>query len=247
MANIGSFYGRPQDVDEWVSWGPDVWLATGEKRDGAVLHAYLDRVYEEALTSSNNDIWNELAHLEVDGAVISPQEFRGIAGIMLAGGRDTVVKLLTGMIWYFGNHQEDLRWLKSEPDAIPRAIDEFLRFFTPNTAMARTTTPETGATELPEDRYVSMNFFSGNFDETIFPNPGEINLRRERNPHLSFGFGPHTCIGNHLAECEARVFIEALISSGITWELLPTSEIKFYEGKLSGVPAEFHILRVRAL
>ena len=247
MANLGSFYGRPQDVDEWVSWGPDVWLATGEKRDGAVLHAYLDRVYKEALTSHNNDIWSELAKLEVDGVVISAEEFRGIAGIMLAGGRDTVVKLFTGMIWYFGNNQEDLLWLKSEPAAIPRAIDEFLRFFTPNTAMARTTTPETGARELPEDRYVSMNFFSGNFDESVFPNPEVINLRRERNPHLSFGFGPHTCIGNHLAECEARVFIEALISSGITWEILPTSDIRFYEGELSGVPAEFHKLCVRAL
>jgi len=247
MANLGSFYRRPQDVEEWISWGPDVWRATGQNRDGAVLHAYLDRVYEEALANKEVDIWSELANLTVDGAVISAQEFRGIAGIMLAGGRDTVVKLLTGIIWHFGRNREDLLWLKGEPEAIPRAIDEFLRFLTPNTAMARTTTPETGATDLPEDRYVSMNFFSGNFDAAVFPNPGEINLRRERNPHLSFGFGPHTCIGNHLAECEAKVFIEALIDSGLRWEIDPRSEITFYEGELNAVPAEFHTLRLRTL
>ena len=239
MQNLGSFYRRPQDVQEWISWGPDVWTATGSHRDGSVLHAYLDRVYEEAIAVTNEDIWSELARLKVDDEVISPLEFRGIAGIMLAGGRDTVVKLINGIVWHLGNSPEDVQWLRDEPEMIDRAMSEFLRYLTPNTEMARTKVPESGAADLPADRYVSMSFFSANFDESVFSHPGEINLRRERNPHLSFGFGPHTCIGNHLAEFEAKIFLETLLNSGKSWVVNPASKISFYDGELASVPKHF--------
>jgi cytochrome P450 len=239
MHNLGSFYHRSQDVEEWISWGPDVWTASGTKRDGSVLHSYLDRIYEEAITSPSDDIWSELANLKVDGEVISPLEFRGIAGVMLAGGRDTVVKLLTGMMWHFGNFPADLEWLRAEPQFLDSAVNEFLRYLTPLPAMARTTVPETGSQDLPADRYVSMSFLSANFDSNIFPNPAKIDLMRERNPHLSFGFGPHTCIGNHLAENEAKIFIEALINTNMSWQVSAASQINFYEGELSLVPQHF--------
>ena len=101
MQNLGVIYNRPQDVKEWISWGPDVWTAESEVRSGDVLHRYLDRIYEEALTNTFEDIWQEIAHLVIDGKKITEVEFRGIAGVLLAGGRDTVVKLLTGILRHF--------------------------------------------------------------------------------------------------------------------------------------------------
>ena len=236
MENLGVLYNRPQDVAEWISWGPDVWTAAGPQRSGDVLHAYLDRIYEEAITNPRDDIWQKIATLEIDGTVISQEEFRGIAGVLLAGGRDTVVKLLTGIIWHLGNKPEDLHTLRSEPELIDGAIQEFLRFLTPLPAMARTTTPESTGADLPVDRYVRISFISGNFDESVFTNPFEMDIRRARNPHLSFGFGPHTCLGNHIAEIEARVFLRILIESGYEWKILPTSEIAFHTGPLKAVP-----------
>ncbi|MFM8192292.1 MAG: hypothetical protein ACKN9L_01970, partial [Actinomycetota bacterium] len=58
MSNLGVIYNRPQDFAEWMSWGPDVWTAESEERSGVVLHRYLDRIYEEALTGDNEDVWN---------------------------------------------------------------------------------------------------------------------------------------------------------------------------------------------
>lgn len=84
MQNLGVIYNRPRDVEEWISWGPDVWTAESKVRDGAVLHRYLDRIYEEALTRTSPDIWQEIAYLEIEGTQISAQEFRGIAGVLLA-------------------------------------------------------------------------------------------------------------------------------------------------------------------
>jgi cytochrome P450 len=235
MNNLGVIYSRPQDVAEWISWGPDVWTAESEKRDGKVLHRYLDAIYQEALQHSNDDIWNKIAHLKINGVQVSADEFRGIAGVMLAGGRDTVVKLFTGIIWHFGNHPEDLNLLRAKPELIGSAIQEFLRFLTPLPVMNRTLVPESSGLDLPDNRYVGISFISGNFDKTVFDNPYEIDFNRGRNPHLSFGFGPHTCLGNHIAEIEARVFLDALLNSGKNWKL-SSEEIRYHQAPYAKVP-----------
>lgn len=236
MKNLGVIYNRPQDVEEWVSWGPDVWTAAGPSRSGDVLHAYLERVYQEAITNPSSDIYTQIAQLEIEGKVVTEVEFRGIAGVLLAGGRDTVVKLLTGMIWYFGENPDALEQLRNNPDLIDGAVQEFLRFLTPLPAMARTTIPESDAAELPADRYVQISFISGNFDETVFTNPTEIDFTRARNPHLSFGFGPHTCLGNHVTEIEAKVFLKALLNLTTSWAISSQSEITYFSGNLNNVP-----------
>ena len=238
MQNLGVIYNRPQDVAEWISWGPDVWTAESEQRSGEVLHRYLDRIYEEALIGSNEDVWRQIATMEIEGQKVSASEFRGIAGVLLAGGRDTVVKLLTGIIWHLARKQSDLQKLRTNPDLISPAIQEFLRFFSPLPMMNRTTVPESGKTDLPDDRYVGMSFISGNFDTTVFENPFEVNLERPRNPHLSFGFGPHTCLGNHIAEIEAKIFIRVIIESGMNL-VVEKDDISFHKPPLEMVPDQF--------
>ncbi len=244
MQNLGVIYRRPQDVAEWIGWGPDVWTAESAIRDGKVLHDYLDRIYAGAMQRDSADVWSEIAHLEIEGKQISAAEFRGIAGVMLAGGRDTVVKLFTGIMWHFGKHPENLDLLRAKPELMSAVIQEFLRFLTPLPVMNRTTVPETGAENLPDDRYVGISFISGNFDESVFTNPFTIDFNRGRNPHLSFGFGPHTCLGNHIAEIEARVFLEALMESGLQWNIVK-EEIRFHPEEFASVPDNFHLLTIK--
>lgn len=247
MENLGILYGRPQDVVEWISWGPDVWTAAGPERSGDVLHQYLDRVHEEAIHKPTNDIWSKIAQLVIEEKQISKTEFRGIAGVMLAGGRDTVVKLLTGIVWHLARNPEEVELLRNKPELIDGAIQEFLRFLTPLPAMARTTVPESIGLELPENRFVQISFISGNFDEFVFKDPFTLNIERARNPHLSFGFGPHTCLGNHVAEIEAKVFLKALLNSGVTWQILDGAGVTFYEGRMSEVPNHMASLQVAAI
>ena len=162
---------------------------------------------------------------------------------MLAGGRDTVVKLITGMIWYLGHNPQDLALLRANPELIDSAVQEFLRFLTPLPQMNRTTVPESGSVELPDDRYVGVSFISGNFDENVFENPYKVILNRGRNPHLSFGFGPHTCIGNHIAEIEARVFLEALLESQYVWKI-KSEDTRFHNPPFENVPDQFRSLQL---
>ena len=243
MENLGVLFNRPQDVPEWISWGPDVWTAASKNRDGAILHAYLDRVYQEALLEKRDDIWSNVANLEIAGTRITPLEFRGIAGVLLAGGRDTVVKLMTGILWHLSENSKDLALLRKNRNELNLAIQEYLRFFSPLPMMNRTTTPETGVSELPPDRYVGMSFISANFDQTVFDEPFHINLQRPRNPHLSFGFGPHTCLGNHIAEIETRVFLETLLDLDLEWRIA-SSQVKYHEAPYQSVPESFQSLKL---
>jgi cytochrome P450 len=246
MKNLGVIYNRPQDVAEWISWGPDVWTAESEERDGKVLHRYLDAIYEEALQQKNDDIWNKIAHLEINDVQVSADEFRGIAGVMLAGGRDTVVKLFTGIMWHFGNHPQDLKLLRTRPELIGSAIQEFLRFLTPLPVMNRTLVPESSGLELPDNRYVGISFISGNFDETVFADPFQIDFNRGRNPHLSFGFGPHTCLGNHIAEIEAKVFLEALLNSGKNWKI-SSEDIRYHQAPYTKIPDHLGSIKIELI
>jgi cytochrome P450 len=112
--------------------------------------------------------------------------------------------------------------------------------------MNRTVVPESSTADLPDDRYIRISFISGNFDETVFTNPFEIDFNRGRNPHLSFGFGPHTCLGNHIAEIEAKVFLEALLNSGKNWKI-SAEDIRFHQMPYENVPDHFGSVRIEQI
>jgi len=96
----------------------------------------------------------------------------------------------------------------------------------------------------PKD-YDHLSFVSGNFDETVFTEPDKIDIHRERNPHLAFGFGPHTCIGNHVAEVETAALITIFLREVKDWEILPESEISFDNIGKYQYPGRFHSLKIK--
>jgi cytochrome P450 len=112
--------------------------------------------------------------------------------------------------------------------------------------MNRTLVPESSSGDLPDDRYVGISFISGNFDETVFNNPYEIDFERGRNPHLSFGFGPHTCLGNHIAEIEAKVFLEALLNSGKNWKL-SSEDIRYHQAPYTKIPDHLGSIKIQQI
>ena len=171
----------------------------------------------------------------------------GIANVLLAGGRDTVVKLMTGMIWHLAASSEDREFLIENPDKLGKAIHEVLRYLSPLPRMERV---PAAVLALPEELrdpkdYDHLSFVSGNFDESVFNEPDKINIHRERNPHLAFGFGPHTCIGNHVAEVETAALISTFLREVNAWEVLPDSEISFDTIGKFQYPGRFHSLLIK--
>ncbi|MEY3560874.1 MAG: hypothetical protein RL068_26 [Actinomycetota bacterium] len=208
-------YKRPQDYREWASWGPDVWTAASPERSGETLHNYLARVWQEE--SDPEDIWGYLKAIRPMQGDLTEIEFKGYASVLLAGGRDTVIKLVSGLMWHLMAVPEDLRKLVEDPSLDKPLINEMLRFLSPLPAIERIN-PAEFSPESPS--YYRLHFASANHDPNIWDQPDLINLERGKQPHLAFGYGPHACIGMNLAEYEARAFLGVFVELAVDFELI---------------------------
>ena len=93
------------------------------------------------------------------------------------------------------------------------AIQELLRYLSPLPAMARVPPDQQPLPDEERDAslFTSISFVSANYDDEVFPNPEVVELGRQRIPHVAFGFGPHTCIGNNIAEIETETILCAAL------------------------------------
>jgi cytochrome P450 len=245
MGCLGLLYKRPQDVAEWVSWGPNVWLAEahlkGEEitedtrrahrernytlktqRSAKTLDDYVIRVLDEAERKPNTDpdtqdIWDYLTHVTAGGRRLTREELLGIGSVILAGGRDTVVKLITGLVWHLVRSPEDRGYLCTHSEAQRPAIDELARFLSPLAALERLEIDDPDDPDSPRRR-VLLSFVSANFDRTVWPDADRVDLHRARKPSLAFGFGRHSCLGLALTQHESLAFLETLLNDWPGWE-----------------------------
>jgi cytochrome P450 len=247
---IAHVLGRPGDAAELSTWGITSWeIRPDGTRSGARLDAYVARVLDDAATAGageERDAFGHIAAASVDGRPLTRLEQVGLANLVLAGGRDTVIHLLCGAMWHLAGNADARARLRREPAALQLAIEEYLRYMSPNPGMERVAATdvsgEWGSARAGE--IVILAWGPANHDPTAFEAPGEIRLDRRPNPHLAFGSGPHTCIGIHLARLEARVFLEELLAAVPDWRL--GSGVSFETIRLGQdeVPALFEALPI---
>lgn len=234
---LGVVFERPSDVDEWRSWGPDVWITTETGRSGEHLQMYLERTFADVSANPGTDAFSVIDSAVINDRPLSEQEKHGIANIILAGGRDTVVKLMTGFMWHLGKTPDLVAELSANRVAIARAIDEMVRWLSPLPMMERIDTAQLA--EGGEPAYTWIGFASANHDSAVFHQPEQIDFARHPNPHMGFGGGPHACIGNQVAKAETRALLEALFDSGLSWHIVE-EDIEWVNVSDSRIPGRFH-------
>ena len=146
----------------------------------------------------------------------------GFANLTFAGGRDTVIHSISSIIAHFGQHPEDLQSLRDNPKGLVIAGEEFFRAFMPLTHIGRVCPIETKirGNKIPPGGRVSLGWAAANFDPEVFDEPEKIDLTRKPNPHVSFGFGTHLCLGAPHARLIIRSLLEALVANVETIEIL---------------------------
>jgi cytochrome P450 len=151
-----------------------------------------------------------LQNARLDGEQVDLPTFAGLfVQIAIAGNETTRSTLAGGMLELLRRPAEYAR-LDADRSAIESAVEELLRWLTPVHYFRRTATRDTelgGARIRAGDRVVMM-YASANRDEAVFSEPQRFDIARDPNPHVSFGFGEHFCLGASLARLEARVFLE---------------------------------------
>jgi cytochrome P450 len=146
--------------------------------------------------------------------VISEDEVLGNVALLASGAAESTRTALSHGMHSLLRHPEQMQWLRERQDDIPNsAIQEIVRIASPFTHLVRTATAthELHGQTIEEGDIVLMLFTAGNFDPRAFEQPRRFDLSREHNPHVSFGRGPHQCLGKHVATLEMKILLEELL------------------------------------
>lgn len=199
------------EADVWIRWGIHVFKVTGgEFKKGTVLEDYLHQKFDEAEASPGEDFFSALTQATYQGRGLTREECMGFANLAFAGGRDTIIHTIACALGHLAEHPEALEYLREDPKRITLASEEFFRVFMPLTHIGRVCPADTevnGLTVNAGER-ISLCWSSANFDETVFPEPMSVRLDRKPNPHLSFGFGTHLCLGAPHARLILRTLLK---------------------------------------
>lgn len=178
----------------------------------AEMFAYAAEETERKRATPGDDVWSRIVNAEVDGERLTPGELDRFFQLLVVAGNETTRNHLTGGLYALSLHPDQWARLRRDPDLLPRALDEVLRWWPPVIQFRRTATKDTTLAGQPiaEGDKVVIFYASANRDETVFDDPDRFDIDRDPNPHLSFGIGPHFCLGATLAKLEARVMLTEL-------------------------------------
>jgi cytochrome P450 len=203
------------EADLFISWGIHVFhVADGERgvHKGAALERYLNEQFDRAAANPGDDFYGVLTRASFHGRPLTREEMLGFANLMFAGGRDTVIYSVACAIGYLAERPEALEFLRADPDRIVHASEEFFRAYMPLTHIGRVCPVDTDVhgMQVKAGERATLCWASANLDEEVFEAADEVRLDRKPNPHVSFGFGAHLCLGAAHARTVMRVLLGLL-------------------------------------
>ena len=166
--------------------------------------------------------------VEKNGRTLTDDELVGFTFNLFIGGLDTVSTNMAWQALHLAQNPQDQAWLREDPSRIPNAIDEMMRHYAA-VAINRECVNEVtidGVTIKPGDK-VTLATYLGGHDPAAYDQPETVRLDRGRR-HVSFGYGPHLCIGMHLARREMRIALEELLAGIGEFRLADDADITYY-------------------
>ncbi|MET0740941.1 MAG: cytochrome P450 [Candidatus Nanopelagicales bacterium] len=234
QCDFASVIGVPAVVTlDWLGMDPGDW-----RRYSSALHAVLanragspehTRAVDDDLpwiteqiraavrdrrSAPREDIISWIVTQDVDGSPISDDDAYSMVELLISGGVGTTASLVSQALVHLANDTGQRRQLQSEPAQLERAVEEFMRAFSPTQALARTVTQPVelaGCPLQPGDR-VLLAWASANRDPNAFDDPDRVDIQRWPNRHAGFGIGVHRCAGSHLGRAMAREILGQVIT-----------------------------------
>ena len=204
--------GFPEEMwPEVKSWSERLMRTDMRDRDPIIMNEFIDAnreflgammpIIEEVSACPRNDFMSIWANAEIDGQKLPPEAIFHEVGLFIAGGAETTRTAISHGLRAFVDHPDQWEEMGTKPELINSAVEEVLRWVTPlnNFFRMALTDDVVGGQPIAAGDRIIMLYPSANRDEAVFKNPFEFDIHRNPNPHLSFGFGTHLCIGANLA------------------------------------------------
>jgi cholest-4-en-3-one 26-monooxygenase len=213
-----------QHHDDLLRWSDDLLRATTLDPSPDLMEAGFEammgfrelqlRVIAERRAAPRDDLISTLCAAQIDGHRLDDESIVNETLLILIGGDETTRHVLSGGMLVLLEHPEQLATLRREPGLLPTAVEELLRWVSPVKNMARTVTEdvELRGQQLRQGDQVMLFYPSANRDDEVFTRPDELDIGRDPNPHLAFGFGTHFCLGAALARLELRVMFREVLA-----------------------------------
>ena len=222
---IMSLLGIPEDdfprmlkLTQEMFGGDDTELRRGTSTDDMLLVLLDFANYFNALTASRRenpteDLASAIANARINGEPLSDLDTMSYYVIIASAGHDTTRDAISGGLHALIENPDQLARLHDQPDLMPTAVEEMIRWTTPVKEFMRTAAADTTVRGVPiaAGESVYLAYVSGNRDEEVFDEPFRFDIAREPNKHLAFGYGVHFCLGAALARMEMNSLFTELI------------------------------------
>jgi cytochrome P450 len=231
-----------EDLDKLDNW---VERMTSGARDENLLEfgpAFFGYVQQFLATRRNAPPANDLTSVLIDASFegqrpLEDGEVLMTLLLLLFGGLHTTTSAIAGMVMWLADHPDGRERLRREPELHASAVEEFLRWVTPVPQLVRyaTRNAEVAGCPIREGEPVMVVFGAGNRDPSQFTDPDEVVLDRFPNRHLSFGMGPHRCVGSHLAKAMLRVTLEEVLGRMGDFRVADRDQLEWSGGEARGL------------
>ncbi len=227
------------DLDKFLGWkdgvirpegvvGPDQ-HAKAAAPAAHQIYEYFERAIDDHIANPREDVLATLIGAKIEGEPLSREELLDICFLFLIAGLDTVTDSLDCFFVYLARHPDQRRLLVEQPDILPSAIEEMLRWETPVPGVARVAMQdvEVGGCPISKGERISPLLGAANTDPAEFDDPDVVDFARSPNRHRAFGGGPHRCLGSHLARLELRVALREFHRRIPDYQIRPGTELQY--------------------
>jgi len=234
---IARILGLPQhDYPRFQRWSIELLsgLANWERAQTAAraLDEYFGAVLADRRREPRDDLISDLSVTEFDGHRLSDDEIFGFLRLLLPAGIETTYRSSGNLLYALLSHPDQLAAVAADRSLVPQAIEEGLRWEPPILFLLRNAVQERDVcdTTLPAGAVVNVCIGAANRDEAFDEEPDRFDIFRERRQNVTFGWGPHMCVGMHLARMETRFAMNALLERLPNLRLDPEFEPPFVQG-----------------
>ena len=238
----------PEDTGkfhEWAWWiinvaaDPDKGIAASE-----AMKSYLAEVLDARRGDPGDDVISDLVQAELDGEQLGDEEIFSFIRLLLPAGAETTYRATGNFLFGLLTHPDQLAALRDDRSLMTQAVEEAIRWESPLLITSRDSTvaSEVAGTVIPAGCQVVAHVGSANHDDARWEAPEVFDIFREQKPHAAFGFGPHMCLGMHLARMEMRVAVGAVLDRLDDVRLAPDAEDVHIHGERFRSPTSLPVL-----
>ena len=246
---IAGILGLPRaDYPKFQKWSLEL-ISVALDFDRAVaasnsLKEYFGPIVADRRSDPQGDLISDLCTVEFEGHQLDDEEIYAFLRLLLPAGVETTYRSSGNLLFGLLSHPDQLEAVRNDRSLLTQAIEEALRWEPPLLGIMRVASKdiELDGVKVDKGTPVGVNIGAANRDDTRYDRPDEFDIFRDPKQHVAFGFGPHMCLGMHLARMETRVAMNVVLDRLPNLRLDPDGDDVHIHGDIFRSPNSLPVL-----